>query len=135
MSWLYYWFWILGLTTCQWSGNACSYKPCTDLTTNSECTSLPTCKWSDDACFTKSCTDYTESECTEITTCKWNDDACTDKTCADYTTESECTDITTCQWSGNACSIKSTIPDIINERDGVFGLKSSILIFLIYFLF
>ena len=40
-------------------------------------------------------------------------------------------DVTTCQWSGNACSIKSTIPDIINERDGVFGLKSSILIFLI----
>ena len=97
-------------------------------------------------CADKTCADYTtDSTCNAVATCQWNNNACTtksstsDKTCADYTTESTCNAVTTCQWSNNACSTKSatttTTTTDEDEDDGVFGLKSSLFIFLIFFLF
>ena len=139
---------------CTWTPatGTCGAKTCADYTGQSACNAVATCNWSNNACTTRSspatttCTSYTtESTCNAVTTCQWSNNACTTKsstttTCSSYTTESTCKAVTTCQWSNNACSAKSTTtpttttPDE-NDDDGVFGLKSSILIFLISFLF
>ena len=103
---------------------------------------VDTCEWASGSCTTKStptstsCDSYkTESTCNDVATCEWSNNACSTKsstpTCASYTTETACTAVATCEWSNSACSTKSTTP----EGNGVFGLKSSILLFLISFLF
>ena len=130
----------------------CAEKTCADYNSESTCKAVETCQWSNNACTIKSatgdktCDDYTtESTCKAVDTCQWSNNACTtksatgDKTCADYTTESTCKAVTTCQWSNNACTTKSatttTTTTDDDEDDGVFGLKSSYFIFLIFFLF
>ena len=137
-------------TTCKWTQTVaagCSGEGCSDKAQN-DCTG--TCTWNANAlgtCADKTCADYTgQSACNAVATCNWSNNACTTKssptttTCSSYTTEDTCKAVTTCQWSNNACSAKSTTtpttttPDD-NDDDGVFGLKSSILIFLISFLF
>ena len=70
-----------------------------------------------------------------VDTCEWDNGSCSTKSsnptsCASYTTETDCNAVTTCEWSNNACSTKSTTP----EDNGVFGLKSSMLIFFNIFL-
>ena len=93
-------------------------------------------------CSEKTCTDYKNAEtCNAASGCEWNTDTCSSEsestpTCTDYKTEEACNAVTTCQWSNNACSTKSTTTTPTNGDDNsVFGLNSSILIFLISFLF
>ena len=85
----------------------------------------------------------TQTACTEAS-CTWTaqSGACGDKTCPDYTTEATCNAVATCQWASSACSAKSSNNgngngdgDGDGEDDNAFGLKSSILILLISFLF
>ena len=141
-------------TTCKWTqsvAGACSgtNSNCAGATSSTACTNTDaSCSWADaTGTCTEKCADYTaENTCKADTTCQWASGACSTKpdstttTCSSYTTENTCKAVTTCQWSNNACSAKSTTtpttttPDN-NEDDGVFGLKSSILIFLISFLF
>ena len=85
------------------------------------------------------CNTFTEeAECTGD--CNWAETGtCADKTCTDYKTEDTCKAVSTCEWSNNACATKSgttTTPTTDDDDDdGVFCLKSSILIFLLSFLF
>jgi len=129
---------------CTWAEAAtgtCADKTCADYKSDTTCNNVATCEWVSGSCTTKSasetsCDDYeTESTCNDVATCQWSNNACSTKssttTCASYTTESTCKAVTTCEWSNNACSTKSTTTD----GNGVFGLKSSMLIFLISFLF
>ena len=140
-------------SSCKWTQTVaagCSGGTgCSDNTEQTNCASP--CTWNAAAlgtCADKTCADYTtEPTCKAVSTCQWASSTCSTKTdsttttCSSYTTESTCKAVTTCQWSNNACSAKSTTtpttttPDDDNEDDGVFGLKSSILIFLISFLF
>jgi hypothetical protein len=139
------------VSTCEWSNNACATKTpasaCTDYKTEDTCKAVSTCEWSNNACATKAaaatCTDYkTEDTCKAVSTCEWSNNACATKaaaaTCTDYKTEDTCKAVSTCEWSNNACATKSgttTTPTTDDDDDGVFCLKSSILIFLLSFLF
>ena len=140
------------VSPCTWNEakGTCSAKTCGDYTTEPTCSAVSTCEWKNNACSTKTatekaCTEYTtESTCKAVDTCEWKNNACstktaTTKTCADYTTESNCKAVDTCEWKDNACSTKTatTTPTTTggDEDDGVFRLKTSILIFLISFLF
>ena len=131
---------------CSWAEAAtgtCTDKTCADYTDETPCKNVATCDWVSGSCTTKSstttsCDSYkTESTCNDVATCQWSNNACSTKsstpTCASYTTENDCKAVTTCEWSNNACSAKSTTTT--PEGNGVFGLKSSILLFLISFLF
>ena len=130
---------------CSWAPatGTCTDKTCADYNSETPCKNVATCDWVSGSCTTKSasetsCDDYeSESDCNAVTTCEWSNEECTTKsstpTCASYTTENDCKAVTTCEWSNNACSTKSTTTT--PEGNGVFGLKSSILLFLISFLF
>ena len=137
---------------CQWSDGTCGTKTaaatCGDNKDETSCNKVDGCQWSDGTCGTKTaaatCTDYkTESTCKAVSTCEWSNNACATKTaaatCTDYKTEDTCKAVSTCEWSNNACATKSgttTTPTTDDDDDdGVFCLKSSILIFLLSFLF
>ena len=131
--------------TCSWVAETgtCSDKTCTDYNSAETCNAASGCEWNTNTCSTESatptCADYeTEEACNAASGCEWNTDTCSTEsestpTCTDYETEEACNAVTTCQWSNNACSTKSTPTTTTNG--GVFGLNSSILIFLISFLF
>ena len=108
----------------------------------SACTGT-SCKWTktaDGTCTGTDCTTTdatTENACDVASTkCTWNPPlgTCADKTCADYDTQNACNAVSTCQWSDDECSTKSSTNTPTTEN-GAFGLKNSILIFLISFLF
>lgn len=132
---------------CTWNAatGTCTDKTCADYSDQTDCNAVTTCEWASGSCTTKSstttsCDSYkTESTCNDVATCQWSNNACSTKssttTCASYTTENDCKAVTTCEWSNNACSAKSTTTTTTPEGNGVFGLKSSILLFLISFLF
>ena len=124
--------------TCKWNqtvAGACSNSVCSAETSSGPCKSHLECAWDaavgcvedNPVCSGSASADACGKDC------KWAEakGTCTTKTCADYTTESPCNNVATCEWSNNACSTKSTT----TEGNGVFGLKSSILIFLSLFLF
>ena len=112
--------------------------------TKSVCETDTACKWEEKTAASctgeNNCGDNTDSESCS-TPCTWNEakGTCSAKTCVDYTTESTCSAVSTCEWKNNACSTKTdttTTPTTDDdEDDGVFRLKSSILIFLISFIF
>ena len=118
-------------------------QECNTLLTEQTCTG--DCNWAETGtCADKTCTDYkTEDTCKAVSTCEWSNNACATKaaaaTCTDYKTEDTCKAVSTCEWSNNACATKSgttTTPTTDDDDDdGVFCLKSSILIFLLSFLF
>ena len=128
---------------CSWNVDACQGGTGCTGSSSDECVAKTVeCSWADAAtgtCTDKTCADYTdETPCKNVATCDWVSGSCTTKSasetsCASYTTESTCKAVTTCEWSNNACSAKSTTTT--PEGNGVFGLKSSILLFLISFLF
>ena len=138
-------------TPCTWNEakGTCSAKTCADYTTEPTCSAVSTCEWKNNACSTKTatekaCTEYTsEPTCSAVSTCEWKNNACstktaTEKACTEYTSEPTCSAVSTCEWKNNACSTKTdttTTPTTDDdEDDSVFRLKSSILIFLIFFL-
>ena len=110
----------------------------------SVCETDTTCKWEQTTAGSctgdGTCGDYTDSS-TCSGSCTWNEakGTCSDKACAEYTSEPTCSAVSTCEWKNNACSTKTdttTTPTTDDdEDDGVFRLKSSILIFLISFIF
>ena len=135
--------------TCNWGEvGTCADKTCADYKTDSTCNNADGCEWSDGTCVTEtpatSCADNKDqTSCNKVDGCEWSNNACGTKTaaatCADYKTESSCKAVSTCEWSNNACATKSgttTTPTTDEgDDDGVFCLKSSILIFLLSFLF
>ena len=142
---------------CLAANNACSWDAATGCSggnaaclapaTSEACTTANgACSWAEAAtgtCTAKTCADYTgQTACNAVTTCEWSNNACSTKSavetsCDDYTDETDCNAVTTCEWSNDECTTKSstTTTTTTTNTDGVFGLKSSILIFLISFLF
>ena len=136
--------------TCNWADakGTCADKTCADYEDATPCNNAEGCEWSNNACVAETpaaaCTAYkTEDTCKAVSTCEWSNNACATKAaaaaCTDYKTEDTCKAVSTCEWSNNACATKSgttTTPTTDDDDDdGVFCLKSSILIFLLSFLF
>ena len=136
-------------TSCKWTQTAegtCTGGDCdtTAATTESACNvASGECTWNPPlgTCADKTCADYdTQNACNAVSTCQWSDEECSTKpTCADYEDQEACEAVSTCQWSDEECSDKPSTPSSEtpnnNQSDGAFVLKSSILIFLISFLF
>ena len=131
------------------NGNDESAVNCNTLKKEEDCTG-GTCNWADakgtcaDKTAAATCGDNKdETSCNKVDGCQWSNNACATKTaaatCTDYKTEDTCKAVSTCEWSNNACATKSgttTTPTTDDDDDdGVFCLKSSILIFLLSFLF
>ena len=133
--------------SCLGEDNGAAESPvaCNTLKKEEDCTG-GTCNWADakGTCADKTCADYEDATpCNNAEGCEWSNNACVAETpaaaCTAYKTEDTCKAVSTCEWSNNACATKSgttTTPTTDDDDDdGVFCLKSSILIFLLSFLF
>ena len=129
---------------CEWTETkaSCAAATCTGLTPQATCEAFASCEWDTNTCKSKkACSELgaaTSPTCALSTYCTWNDPTCSAVDCTKLeATDAACVATKGCAFkaAGGTCAKKSTTTSGGNDSSSTFGLKTSLTLIIIGFLF